>query len=74
VYNKKDPVFLEIHNQKIASASTCSRLDNTFNYSDESNLRKIIKEIEKYNIKYSNTKEIIIDLDTTNDPCSENLE
>jgi len=74
IYNKKDPVFLEIHNQKIASASTCSRLDNTLNYSDESNLRKIQREIEKYNIKHSETKEIIVDLDSTNDPCSENLE
>jgi hypothetical protein len=73
-YHKKDPVFLEIHNQKIASASTCSRLDNTFNYSDESNLRKVIKDIERYNIEQSKTKEVIIDLDTTNDPCSENLE
>jgi len=73
-YNKKDPAFLEIHNWKIASASTCSRLDNTLNYSDESNLRKVQKEIEKYNINYSETKEVIIDLDTTNDPCSKNLE
>ena len=74
IYNKKDPTFLEIHNWKIASASTCSRLDNTFNYSDESNLRKIQREIEKYNIKHSKTKEIIVDLDSTNDPCSQNLE
>lgn len=71
---KEDPVFQEIHNWKIASPSTCSRLENTFNFTDVEKLKKVQKEIEKANIKQSNTKEIILDLDTTKDPCSENIE
>lgn len=73
-YHKNDSSFLNIHDWKIASPSTCSRLENTFNYSDVEKLRTIQKEIEKINIEYSKTKEVIIDLDTTNDPCSTNLE
>jgi len=71
---KNDPIFKTIHKWKIASSATCSRLENTFNYSDESKLRKIRKEIENYNISQTKASEIIIDLDTTKDPCSENLE
>lgn len=71
---KVDPVFQEIHNNKIASSSSCSRLENTFNYSDVANLRKIQEEIEGYNLKETKPKEVIIDLDTTNDPASNNLE
>jgi len=73
-YHKKDPTFLDIHNWKIASSATCSRLENKFDYSDESNFRKIQREIEKYNIKQSETSNVIVDLDSTSDPCSTSLE
>jgi len=73
-YLKNDPVFQTIHNWKIASSPTCSRLENTFNYSDQSKLRAMRREIESYNLSQNKSSEIIIDLDTTNDPCSETLE
>ena len=73
-YHIKDPSFLKIHNSKIASAPTCSRLENTFDFSDAINIKKIISEVEKYNILFSKTKEIILDIDSSNDPSSEKLE
>jgi len=73
VHNKLDPVFLEIHNRKIASAPTCSRLEKMFTFSDAQNLKKIQRILEIYNLKKYSPKEIIIDLDSTYDPSSENL-
>lgn len=74
VYQKVDPVFMEIHEQKIASSATCSRLENTFNLSDVEALKKVQRELESYNLRITNPNEIIIDLDTTYDPASENIE
>jgi hypothetical protein len=74
VYQKNDPVFKEIHNNKIASSATCSRMENELNYKDVTDLKKIQKELEKYNIKEFKTKKVIVDIDTTNDPASKNLE
>jgi len=74
IYQKNDPIFNELHNNKIASSSTCSRLEQTFNYSDISSFKKINKILEKYNLEQNNTKKVIIDIDTTYDPASENLE
>jgi len=74
VFQKQDPVFQEIHNNKIASSATCSRLENTFNYSDVSNLRKVQLKLEEYNLLQTKPEEMIVDIDTTNDPASENLE
>jgi hypothetical protein len=39
----------------------------------ENDLQKVIKEIELYNIKISNTKTVIIDIDTSFDPASQNI-
>ena len=74
IYEKEDPVFKEIHNWKIASSATCSRLENMFDYSDVWKIKKIQKALENYNIDTTKPKEIIIDLDSTNDPASWNLE
>jgi len=74
VYQKADPVFMEIHGQKIASSATCSRLENTFNFADVEGLKKVQRALETYNLQVTNPNEIIIDLDTTYDPASENIE
>ena len=74
VYQKADPVFMEIHGRKIASSATCSRLENTFNFADVEALKKVQRALENYNLQVTNPNEIIIDIDTTYDPASENIE
>lgn len=74
IYQKSDPVFNQIHNEKIASSATCTRLEKTFNFSDIDWFKKINKILETYNLKENNTKKVVIDIDTTYDPASENLE
>jgi len=73
-YQKNDPIFQQIHENKIASSATCSRLEQTFNFSDIAWFKAINKILEQYNLEQSKTKEVIIDVDTTYDPASENLE
>jgi hypothetical protein len=74
VYQKADPVFMEIHGQKIASSATCSRMENAFDFTDIAGLKKIQRALEAYNLQITNPNQIIIDLDTTYDPASENIE
>ena len=74
IYQKNDPIFNEIHNNKIASSSTCTRLEQTFTLWDIEKFRRINKILERYNLEKYNTRKIIIDIDTTYDPASENLE
>jgi len=74
IYQKNDPIFNKIHNKKIASSATCTRLEQTFNFSDLDWFRKINKILEIYNLKENNTKTVVIDIDTTYDPASEKLE
>jgi hypothetical protein len=74
VYQKADPVFMEIHGRKIASSATCSRLESTFDLSDVEALKKVQRALESYNLRVTDPTGIIIDLDTTYDPASENIE
>lgn len=74
VYQKADPVFQEIHENKIASSATCSRMENALNFSDLAALKKVQRALEIYNLEHTHPKEIILDLDTTYDPASENIE
>jgi hypothetical protein len=74
IYQKEDSIFNQIHHNKIASSSTCTRLEKTLTFSDISAFRKINQILESYNLKQHNSKKVIIDIDTTYDPASENLD
>jgi len=64
-YQKNDPIFQQIHENKIASSTTYSRLEQTFNFSDIDCFKIINKLLKKNNLEQSKIKEVIIDVDTT---------
>ena len=70
---EKDPVFQQIHNQSIASGSTCNRLEQSFLFDIAHGLEDVQKEIQEYAFKYFPPKEVCLDLDITYDTASENL-
>ena len=71
-YFKNDLVFKELL-WEIIPKTTVNRITNTFLWTIENALKKTIKEIELYNISISNTKSVIIDIDTSFDPASQNI-
>ena len=73
VYIKNDPVFIKLL-WKIVPKTTVNRVLNTFWKKVEEWLQKVILELEKYNILVNQKKKVIIDIDTTYDPASENIE
>lgn len=72
---QKDPVYKQIHNKNgLASSSTICRWGKSWDETDCHKLQNIHDElIEAY---YTQTKpeKIVVDIDTTYDPASENLE
>jgi len=69
---KNDLVFKEIL-WEIIPKSSVNRITNTFLWTIENSLKKIIEEFELYNISVSNKKSVIIDIDTSFDPASQNI-
>jgi hypothetical protein len=49
-------------------------MENAFDFTDIAGLKKIQRALEAYNLQITNPNQIIIDLDTTYDPASENIE
>lgn len=72
-YIKNDPVFKELL-WKVVPKTTVNRVLNTFWEKVGKWLQKVILEIEKYNISVNNKENVIVDIDTTYDPASENIE
>ncbi len=68
-----DPVFREIHG-KIASASTCTRLEKTFDINDLKNLQRLQTKLMDHAYSIEKPEEVWLDLDTTYDPASSNME
>jgi len=69
---KNDLIFKELL-WKIIPKTSVNRITNTFLWTIHNALQKVIKEIEEYNISISKTKTVIIDIDTSFDPASQNM-
>ena len=68
-----DPTFREIHG-KIASPSTCCRLEKTFDKKDLKNFQRLQTQLIDYAYGIEKPEEVLLDLDTTYDPASANIE
>jgi len=72
-YIKNDSFFKELL-LTVVPKTTVNRILNNFCEKIEKWLQKVILEIEKYNISVNNKENVIVDIDTTYDPASENIE
>ena len=72
-YIKNDPIFKELL-WEVIPKTTVNRVLNTFWEKVEKWLQDVILEIEKFNISTNKKTEVIVDIDTTYDPASENIE
>lgn len=68
-----DPIFKKIHGV-IASSPTCTRLEQTFSIEDLKNFQKIQTRLIGLSYEIEKPKEVHLDLDTTYDPASGNME
>jgi len=73
-YQKHDPTYQKIHNGKQASAATISRWGKVLQAEDGINIRGIQSKIVEDFYQQNEPEKITIDLDTTYDPASKNLE
>ena len=72
-YIKNDPVF-KVLLWEVVPKTTVNRILNSFWENIEKALKNVQLEIEKFNITTTNKKSIIIDIDTTFDEASGNIE
>ena len=73
-YQNTDPVYQKIHKKNQGSASTITRWTQSFSEKDQENLEKIQQKLIQTFYKNNREKNLILDIDTTYDPASENLE
>ena len=73
VHLKEDPVFQKIHQDQIASSSTCCRLEKTFTKVDVKNFQKIQEKLLGIAYEMEHPAEVWLDIDTTYDPASPSL-
>ena len=72
-YLQHDPVINFIHRNKVASASTCCRLEQAFSFADLKRLQKIQREFLEMAYEIKQPQEVWLDVDTTYDPASSKL-
>ena len=72
-YLQNDPTFKNIH-EKIASSSTCCRLEKEFSIKDLKQLQKLQNKLLDQAYELEKPKEVFLDLDTTYDPASGKIE
>jgi hypothetical protein len=69
-----DPVFQKIHQKQQASAPTITRWMSKITKKDQKKIENLQQKIIQNFYKNSEEKNIILDIDTTYDPASKNLE
>ena len=72
-YIKNDPTFKSLL-WEIVPKTTVNNVLNSFWDNVAKELQKVTFEFEKYNILVNKKTEVIVDIDTTYDPASENIE
>ncbi len=68
-----DPIFKKIHDA-IASSPTCTRLEQTFSIEDLKSFQRLQTRLIDLSYKIEKPQEVHLDLDTTYDPASDNME